>query len=266
MKTLVADVREMMAEQVQYRELLYQMTRRDLLIRYKQTIMGFGWAIFVPLINTIVFSVVFVKVAPLDVGAPYPVFAYVGLLAWNLTASALRLSAGSLITNINLVTKVYFPREIFPFAVLIAAAVDFGVGASLLAALMMYYQVPVGPTLLFVPVVLAVQVMFTGGVALMLAMANLFWRDVKYLFEVVIMVWMFASSVLYPLDRVGGLAGTLLRANPMTLIIDGYRAILFRGELPAAAPFAAVTAVSLMVLGVGWLVFHRNEYRFAELL
>src|SRR6476659_4228144 len=104
----------MFSEQLEFRELLFQMTRRDLLLRYKQTIMGFGWAVFMPLVNTALFSVIFMRVAPIDVGAPYPVFAYTGLLAWNFFASSLRFSLTSLTSNPNLVTKVYFPREIFP--------------------------------------------------------------------------------------------------------------------------------------------------------
>src|SRR6187397_3006241 len=116
MTTLGHDIRELLHEQVVYRELLAEMVKRDLMLRYKQTIMGFGWAVFMPLLNTILFSVLFSKtgVAKLDVAVPYPVFVYTGLLVWNLTASALRFSVGSLTANINLVAKVYFPREIFP--------------------------------------------------------------------------------------------------------------------------------------------------------
>src|SRR5687768_3857361 len=112
---LADDVKEMITEQVAYRELLVQMTRRDLLLRYKQTVMGFGWAVFMPLLNTIIFSVVFTRVAPLDTGIPYPLFAYCGLVTWNFFGSSLRFAVSSLTANTNLVTKVYFPREIFPF-------------------------------------------------------------------------------------------------------------------------------------------------------
>src|SRR5919201_5706505 len=98
-------------EQIDYRELLVRITARDLTLRYKQTLMGFGWAIFMPLLNTAIFSVVFTRVAPMDVGAPYPVFAFCGLLVWNFFASALRFSVTSLTGNPSLVTKVYFPRE-----------------------------------------------------------------------------------------------------------------------------------------------------------
>src|SRR5207247_5941689 len=130
MTQLIADVREILSEQAQYRELLYEMTRRDLLIRYKQTIMGFGWAVFMPLVNTAVFSVIFTRVAPISTDVPYPLFAFCGLLAWNFTASTLRSSVTSLTSNAGLVTKVFFPREIFPFSPMLVALVDLIVGSS----------------------------------------------------------------------------------------------------------------------------------------
>jgi lipopolysaccharide transport system permease protein len=261
-----AEVAEMFNEQVEYRELLYQMTRRDLLLRYKQTIMGFGWAIFMPLLNTIIFSVVFTQVAHLDVGVPYPVFSYTGLLAWNFFASSLRFSVSALTANINLVAKVYFPREIFPFSAVVVGAVDFAVGAILLVGLLIYYRIPITPAVLFLPVVILIEVIFTAGMALWLAMANMFFRDVKYLFEVVITLWMFATSVLYPVDKFGGWIRVVISLNPMTPVIDAYRAILLRGTLPAPVPLAAATAIACVVLAAGWLTFHRSEYRFAELL
>jgi len=264
LKRFAADCREMVLEQGQFRELLVQMVRRDLLIRYKQSVMGFGWAIFMPLVNTVIFSVVFMRVAPLDVGMPYPLFAFSGLLSWNLFASALRFSTVSLTSNPNLVTKVYFPREIFPFAAVIVAVVDSAVGAILLAAFMIYYGVAITPAILFLPVVVLVQIAFTAGVALLLAMGNLFYRDVKYLFEVAITAWMFGTSVLYPLTGVGGWAGVLLKLNPMTPIVDAYRSVLLQGQLPATEPFLVVTVVSLTVLVAGWVSFHRAEFQFAE--
>jgi len=266
MSKIAADIKEMFQEQREFRELLYVMTRRDLMLRYKQTIMGFGWAVFMPLLNTILFSVIFARIAQLDVGVAYPVFAYCGLLAWNLTASALRFSVMSLTANINLVAKVYFPREIFPFSAVLVSTVDFAVGAILLAGFMIWYQVPVKASILFLPVVLLVQITFTAGVALFLAMANLFYRDVKYLFEVVVTLWMFASSVLYPLDSVSGAAGVVLSLNPMTPILDAYRDVILFGRLPPMGEFAALATASLAVLMVAWVIFHRSEYQFAEFI
>jgi ABC-type polysaccharide/polyol phosphate export permease len=258
------DVREMVVEQVEYRELLRQMALRDLLLRYKQTAMGFAWAVFMPLLNTVIFSVVFMRVAPVDVGLPYPVFAYCGLLAWNFFASSLRFAVTSLTTNTVLVTKVYFPREIFPFSVIIVSLVDFAVGAVGLAILMLYYGIAPSWTLVMLPVVVIVHVAFTAGMALTLAMANLFYRDVKYLFEIVIAVWMFATSVLYPTSAVGGQFGTLLKLNPMTPIIDAYRAVLLEGRVPEMAAFAGAAAVAFVTFLGAWVMFHRAEFQFAE--
>jgi lipopolysaccharide transport system permease protein len=261
---IYADVREMLGEQLQYRELLLQMTRRDLLLRYKQTVMGFAWAIFMPLLNTAIFSVIFTRVAPIHTEVPYPVFAYCGLLAWNFFASSLRFSVSSLTSNTNLVTKVYFPREIFPFSAVIVCLIDSAVGALVLVGLMIYYHVPVGPALLFLPVVLAVHIAFTAAVALLIAMANLFYRDVKYLFELVINVWMFLTSVLYPIELLGGRLKDVMALNPMTAIIDAYRAAILFHRLPDPVSFSAVAMVSLLLIAGSWLAFHRAEFRFAE--
>ena len=261
---LVADIREMVSEQVGFRELLYQMTRRDLLLRYKQTVMGFGWAIFMPLVNTVVFSVIFTRIAPLETGLPYPVFAYCGLLAWNFSASSWRFGVNSLTGNTNLVTKVYFPREIFPVSAVLVSVVDFAVGSLVLAGLMAYYGVAPSWTIVALPAVLLVHIMFTMAVSLMLAMANLFYRDVKYLFEIVITIWMFATSVVYPVTMIGGTLSGVLLLNPMTPIIDAYRNIILLGRFPDPAAFGYAAACATVTLACAWLAFHRAEFKFAE--
>ena len=264
MRQLLLDVRELFSEQVHYRELLVQMTLRDLLLRYKQTVMGFGWAVFMPLVNTAVFSVIFTRIAPIDTTVPYPVFAYCGLLAWNLTASSLRFAVNSLTSNTALVTKVYFPREIFPLSSVLVCFVDFAVGSIVLIALMAYYGVVPGSSLLYLPIVMLVHLLLTCGAALFLAMANLFYRDVKYLFEIFVTVWMFATPVLYPMDNVNGIVGQLLRLNPMAPVVDGYRAALLYGQSPLTPAFLGCAAASLAFFGGAWLLFHRAEFQFAE--
>ena len=261
---LAADLKEIVTEQYEFRELLYQMTRRDLLLRYKQAVMGFGWAIFMPLVNTVVFSVIFTRVAPIDTGMPYPIYAFCGLLAWNFSASSFRFAVTSLTANANLVTKVYFPREIFPISAVLVSLVDFAIGSIVLVGLMAYYQIAPTSALIALPWILLVHVIFTLGISLLLAMANLFYRDVKYLFELVLTVWMFLSSVLYPVERIGGVMGWLLQFNPLTPIIEGYRDVLLRGRSPDPASFLTITAVSTLFLIVAWVVFHRAEYEFAE--
>jgi len=258
------DVREIVHEQRQYRDLLFQMAKRDLVLRYKQTFMGAAWAIFMPLVNTIIFTFIFTRIARVSVGMPYPVFAYSGLVAWNLFAAALRFSIISLTSNIPLVTKVYFPREIFPISTVLVSLIDFVIANCVLVLLMLYYGMTPPPTVVFLPVVLLVHVTFTLGVSLYLAMANLFYRDVKYLFEVVLAAWMFATSVLYPISMLGGRTARVLHLNPMTPVIDGYRAVMVTGESPFTPWFGIAALVSLIILASGWIVFHRAEYSFAE--
>jgi lipopolysaccharide transport system permease protein len=258
------DCREMVTEQVTYRDLLYQMTKRDLLLRYKQTVLGFGWAIFMPLVNTAVFSVIFMRVAPIDVGIPYPLFAFTGLLTWNFFASSLKFAITSLTSNAQLVAKVYFPREIFPFSAVIVCFIDFAVASIVLVVMMIWYQVAITPMILLLPVVLAVHILFTMGVALLISMGNLFFRDVKYLFEILLTVWMFGTSVLFPVSLVGGKLGVVMQLNPMTPIIDGYRAVLFHGQSPFTPSFGLAVAISLVMFGFSWLTFHRAEFQFAE--
>jgi lipopolysaccharide transport system permease protein len=264
LRNLWVDGREAVVEQFEYRELLYQLTTRDLLIRYKQAIMGFGWAVFMPLINTAVFSVIFTRVAPLQVDVPYPLFAYLGLLTWNFTASSLRFAVNALTGNISLVTKVYCPREVFIVSSILVTLIDTLVGGIVLVGLMAYYHIGPGWALLYLPSVILIQIAFTTAVGLFLSMANLFYRDVKYLFELVITVWMFATSVLYPSSLVTGKAGIVLRLNPMTAIVDGYRDVLLYGHSPFTTHFAWTAVATCVMLVFSGIVFHRAEFKFAE--
>jgi ABC-type polysaccharide/polyol phosphate export permease len=149
---------------------------------------------------------------------PYPVYAYLGLLAWNFSASSLRFAITSLTGNSNLVSKVYFPREIFPFSAVGVSLIDTVVGASLLVAMLIYYGISPGWPIVLLPLILAVHVALTAGIALLLAMAHLFFRDVKYVFDIVLNVGMFATSVVYPVERMGGTLGAVLSLNPLTTI------------------------------------------------
>ena len=254
----------MVREQHEYIELLSALLRRDLSLRYQNSFIGFGWAVFAPLLQMLIFSVVFTRVVPLDTGVPYPVYAYVGLWSWTLFASSLRFAGTSLTANPNLVTKVYFPREILPFSAVFVSLFDFIVASTVLALLMWYYGIGVGWSIAFLPVIVVVQLAFTAGLALLVAMAHLFYTDVKHIFELVLTVWMFATAVLYPIDRIGGVVGRVLQLNPMTPIVDAYRSVLLRGTLPDAAPFAVAAAVAFLTFAISWILFHRAEFRFAE--
>ena len=258
------DIREIVREQIAYHELLIALTRRDLLVRYRQAALGIGWAVLSPLLHMLVFTVIFTRVVRLDTGLPYPVFAYAGLLPWTLFATSLRSATTSLTSNTALVTKVHFAREVLPLSAMLVALVDFVVAGSVLIVLMAWFQVGVSWTIVLLPLVILVQLAFTAGLALLLAMANLFWRDVRHVVEVLLTVWMFSTSVVYPVELVGGRLSRLLELNPMTPIIDAYRAVLLRGELPSPAPLAWASIIAFAFLLSGWVAFHRAEPRFAE--
>ena len=260
-----SDLREIVGELVTYRELLFRMVHRDLLIRYKQTVMGLGWAVFMPIVNTAIFSLVFMRVAPIDTGMPYPLYAFSGLLMWNAFATSAKFAVNSLTSNPNLVTKVYFPREIFPLSALLVSTVDSLVSFVLLAAVMAYYHVVPTAAILLLPVVVLVQITFTAALGLVLAMANLFYRDVKYLFDAAITVWMFATSVVYPVERIGGRLGQIvLTLNPMAPIIEAFRSVVIRGVLPDPHTFLPAAIGSFIALIVASVAFHRAEFKFAE--
>jgi ABC-type polysaccharide/polyol phosphate export permease len=261
---VLSELREVVGEQFAYRELMFRMTQRDLLLRYKQTFMGVAWAVLMPVVNTAIFSIVFTRVAPIDTGVPYPLYAYTGLLAWNFFASSMRFAATSLTSNSTLVTKIYFPREVLPLSSVLVTLVDTAIGFGVLVLMMAYYRVAVTPAILLLPVVFAVEFVFTSAAALLLSMANLFYRDIKYLLEFGLVIWMFATSVVYPIDRIDGRLGSLLRLNPMVPIVDAFRAAVVGSRMPDASAFAIVALVSVVGLCAAWIGFHRAEVQFAE--
>ncbi|CAN5566870.1 ABC transporter permease [soil metagenome] len=248
------------------RELLWSFVRRDLTVRYRHALLGVSWAILTPLLQSAIFTLIFTRVARIDTGLPYPLYAFCGLAAWNFTASALRSASASLSGNAFLVSKVAFQREVLPLASVVVATVDFAVSLSVVAVMMWYYGIPVHWTMAALPAVMLVQFAFTTGLALLLAAANLLWHDVRYVFDVFVTLWMFASAVLYPVPRLGGVAGALLALNPMTPILEAYRDVLLRGTLPSANALAMATAWAVAMLTFGIVMFQRAEPRFAELV
>ena len=227
------DLRELIG----YRELIAVLARREIRSRYKYSILGVGWAVALPVALMLIFSVIFSRVATVNTGAiPYAVFAYTGLLPWQLHAAMLTGGARSLIDNPGLVTKVYFSREVLPLSRALAALFDFGVASLVLAGLMVWYGITPGPEAALLPLVLLLQIAFGVGLAMVMAGANLLFRDVQYVLQVLVTVWMFASSVVYPLPRTGWM-GWLSYVNPITPILDTYRSLLLGGPLhPDASP------------------------------
>lgn len=256
---IAAEISEIAAR----RELIVALAMREVRVRYKHTLLGVGWAVALPLSLTLVFTFVFSRVAEVQThGIPYPLFAFMGLLPWQLHANILAHGAQSLVSNRALVTKVYFAREVLPLSTVLSALVDFAVASLVLAGLMAWYGQAPGAWLLLVPVVLAVQVVFGVGCALVLSAANLLYRDVQYMLQVGVLLWMFASSVVYPIPRGAGF-DLLVWLNPMTPIIDSYRGLVMGRGLAPEFWFAALISVAFALLAWRW--FRRVERVFGEL-
>jgi ABC-type polysaccharide/polyol phosphate export permease len=258
-----------------YRDLLFQLVRREVLVRYRHSLLGVSWALLQPLGMMLLFTFVFTRAVSLgaidELGVPYPLFVYVGVLPWTLFASGLSGSVASLTSHRDLVTKVYFPQQILPLTSIASALFDFCVASLVLVGLVAFYHVTTDwsfafqPTLLLLPLVLAVQLILMAGLGLWLALANLWYRDVKYLFGVGIQMWMFLTNVLYPLPEDGSMTlKVLTMVNPMVPIISAYRSIVIDGHVPAVVPFMVSLIVAVSLAASGWAAYRAMEGRFAE--
>jgi ABC-type polysaccharide/polyol phosphate export permease len=266
---------EMFAELVRYRGLLAMLAWRDIRVRYKQSLLGVAWAILMPLIQTLVLWAIFQSgVLGIDktqvYDMPYFLFVLSGVIPWTLFNGTLAASVESLTRNSRLVTKIYFPREVFPLGTVGGALVDFGVSMFIIVPVYIFYiirDVHVHPSLMLLalPVVLLVQLMLVAGLSLIVSMANLFFRDVKYLMTFVLQLWFFATNVMYPIRFVAhpALKGVAF-INPMIAILDAYRDCLMGNGLHNPIGFLAAAVVSAVVLLGGWTMFHKAEFKFAE--
>ncbi|NLX12133.1 MAG: ABC transporter permease [Phycisphaerales bacterium] len=264
-----------MNEFLAYRDLLWQLIRREVLVRYRHSILGVGWALLQPLGMMLLFTFVFTRAVPQDftqrVGAPYPLFVYLGVLPWTLFATGLGNCVSSLTAHRDMVTKIYFPQQILPLTGVASAFFDFCVAAVVLVGLVVWFHVTgawsftASPALLLLPLVVLLQLVLMAGLGFWLALGNLWYRDVKYLFTAVIQMGMFLTNVLYPLPRDGSLTMRVLAtANPMVPIIDAYRDIVVRGVCPAGLPLATAAMMAVVFFVSGWMMYRVMEGRFAE--
>ena len=262
----VRSVRDMFREQLRYRELLFTLASRDIRTRYKHSLVGIGWAVFVPFIMMVVIGTFFPRftgMPPPKGGIAYPIWLYCALAPWQFFQQSVVRGTQSLVINRNLVTKIYFAREVLPFSAILTAGFDFLIASTVLAGMMFFYKIAPAWTIGFVPVVLLIQLLFSCGVVLLLSMVNLFYRDVGQVISVMMQIWMFATAVIYPIEG-GGWLRVLNTLNPMTPIINSYRALILYGELPDWASLGPAAAISVALFAIAWVVFHASEFRFAE--
>lgn len=254
-------------ELYKHRDLLVAWTMRIIRARYQQSVLGGFWAILQPLATVAIFSVIFSYFIPVDTGAiPYPIFSYTAMVPWLLFSTSLADMVESVVTNMNIVGKIFFPREILVISALLARVLDFLIAYALLIVLMLVYGLPVFQlTWLYLPVILIVQLSLALGLGLIGAALNVFYRDIRHLIALVIQLWFYATPIIYPVTVVPERFRPFYFLNPMAGVIEGYRSVMLNGTRPESS-FTLSAIVAFAILLLGYWFFKRVEFKFADVI
>jgi ABC-type polysaccharide/polyol phosphate export permease len=251
-------------ELLQYRELVRNLVARDLKVRYRDSVLGFLWCLLNPLLMMLVFTVVFTVL--MKSGIPnFPVFILVGILAWNLHATAVTGAITSVTGSSTLVMKVYFPREVLPISVVLSNTVNYLLALIVLFAMIAVFGVQLSVTLVFLPLILLVQVTFALGLAFFLSALSVRFRDVGIIMEALMLAWFFLTPVFYRIEDLFPMYARLMYIlNPMSSIISAYRDVLYHGGMPGLDFLGRTFASSVVMLVLGYAYFRRASRHFGE--
>ena len=253
-----------------FRELIGMWAFREIRVRYKQSLLGAAWAVLQPLALMLIFTFVFSQIARIPTDQPYPIFSYTAVLPWTLFATSISFGVNSLINNMNLVTKTYFPREVLPLGVIGAALFDFLIASSIFVLLLIYYQIPVTIHFLWIPVFLIIQIFLMLGIILIGSAITVFYRDMRFVVPLGLQLWMYATPIIYPIKLVDEALSpffrTLYALNPMVGIIQSYRNVVLEGVPPNYTDLGIAAAVSIILFIVAYIIFKRLEVLFNDLI
>ncbi len=249
-----------------YWELLMAWTGRTVRARYQQSVLGISWAVIQPAATVAILSVVFTRFVTVDTGGvPYILFSFATLVPWTLFSASLTDIVNSVTDNMNLVSKVYFPRELLAFAAILARLVDFAIALGVLVAMMVYYGAPLfGWVWLYFPIITIILLVLALGLGLAGAALNVFYRDIKHLLVLGLQLWLYASPILYPVSAVPeGLRGAYF-LNPIAGVVEGYRSVLLLGK-PPSSQLLWSAFVAIVALLIGLSLFRKLEPEFADI-
>lgn len=249
------------------KDLLFAWTGRNIRGRYQQSALGWLWAIIQPVATAAIFTIIFTRLVPVNTGdTPYVVFSYVALIAWTFLAASLTDMVGAIVANMDLVKKIYFPREVLPIAAMLARLMDFGIASILMIALLIIYQIPFFPIgWLALPLIITLQIILILGLGFAGAALNVFYRDVQALLTLGLQLWFYASPIIYPVTMIPDNLRPFYFLNPMAGIITAYRDILINGQMPGTYMIPS-TLVTIALFFIGYLFFKRVEFRFADIV
>jgi lipopolysaccharide transport system permease protein len=251
----------------EYRELLYFFAWRDIKVRYKQTVMGALWAIIQPFFTMVIFSLFFGRLAnvPSD-GVPYPVFSFTALVPWTFFANALAQASNSLVSNANMIKKIYFPRLALPIATVLAGVIDFAVAFIVLLGIMLFYGLVPTVNIIWLPFFALLALVTSLGVSLWLAVMNVQFRDVRYTVPFLTQAWLFMTPIAYPSSLLSEPWRTLYGLNPMAGVVEGFRWALLGTDTAPGKMIIVSSMVALILLIGGAFYFRRMEESFADVL
>ena len=251
----------------EYRELLYFFVWRDVKVRYKQTVLGAGWAILQPFFTMIVFSIFFGRLAkiPSD-GLPYPVFSYAALLPWTYFSNSLSACSDSLVGSATLITRAYFPRMLLPFSSVMGGLVDLAVASIVLVGMIVFYGISLSWSALLLPLFVMLAMGTALGVGMLLAAFNVRYRDVRYVLPFMTQLWLFATPVAYPVSIVPEQWQWLYGLNPMVGVVEGFRWALTGTASPSISAIVSSSVVVVVSLLGGAIYFSRTERTFADVV
>ncbi len=252
-------------ELLQYRELVRNLVVRDLKVRYKSSFLGFLWSLLNPLLMMTVFTLVFTVMMPNNNIDKFPVFILAALLPWNWCTFSINGSIGAIVSNANLIKKVYFPREILPISVVLSNMVNFLFALIVLFAMLFVFRVELTPMIALLPVIIVIQAIFLLGAALFLSALNVFFRDTEVIMEVAILAWFFLTPVFYDIHGLFPRYERLLYIlNPMASLISSYRLVLLGGAPPDPYFLLRTFVTALAVFVIGYAFFLRQSRKFGE--
>lgn len=253
---------------IKRRELLGELTLREIKARYKQSVLGYFWVILNPLAQMLVMSFAFSIIMRIPTNTaphiPYSIFLFTALLPWNLFSNSISSSTASLVSSASLITKVYFPRTILVIATTIAKIVDFLFASIVLIIFMLFYHIPINLNILWVIPIFFIQQIFTLGLSLFFSAANLLYRDIQYLLGLILTLWMYLTPVIYPVDIVPDQYKFIFQLNPLSVIVNAYRQTILGGGEPNYLSLIIALALSLLTLYLGFTYFKSREKIFAD--
>jgi lipopolysaccharide transport system permease protein len=253
-----------------YTDLIYALSQHRVRVRYKQSVLGITWAVMQPLSLMLIYTVIFSLVAKIDTGnSPYAIFVFVGLLPWTYFSTALTSGTSALTSHINLITKVYFPREILPLTYVMAAFFDFIIASIILGLMMIYYGVSLTVYSLYAVPIIAIMTVFVTAMTLFFSATQVRFRDVGVGIPLLLQLWMFATPIVYPLSAVQSLPPFLhfiYMLNPMVGVIENFRRVVLQGQPPQFRLLAISALISVVLLPAGYIYFKQVEATAADVI